>query len=142
MRRFLFALCFLLGVGCLCSCKKTTSSICSLLLTADSLMWAKPDTALLLLEQVATPQKLRGADRALYALLMTQARYKSCKLLGNDSLIKIAVDYYEGTKDWEKLAKAHFYWGCIYMEQQELPKAIELYLKAIDVMPQGMDSIF
>ena len=68
--------------------------------------------------------RVAGEERALYALLLTQARYKSCVLLENDSLIQIAVDYYEGGGKQERLAQAYFYWGCVYMENKEFPKAI------------------
>lgn len=143
MKHSLFVFCLLeVFIGLCYSCKKETSSKCPILLTVDSLMWMNPDTALLLLEQFPVPQDLKGADRAFYALLMTQARYKTCKSLENDSLIKIAVDYYKGTKDKEKLAESHFYWGCVYREKKQLPRAIELYLKAVDVMSQENDSIF
>ena len=105
MKHSLFVFCLLeVFIGLCYSCKKETSSKCPILLTADSLMWMNPDTALLLLEQFPVPQELKGADRAFYALLMTQARYKTCKSLENDSLIKIAVDYYKGTKDKENPA--------------------------------------
>lgn len=53
-----------------------------------------PDSALIFLESIPFPQKLSRADRALYALLLTQARYKNYITLDDDSLIKVAVDYY------------------------------------------------
>ena len=64
--------------------------------------------------------RVAGEERALYALLLTQARYKSCVLLENDSLIQIAVDYYEGGGKQERLAQAYFYWGmCLYGKIKE-----------------------
>ena len=59
-----------------------------LLLSADSLMEIYPDSALSILESISSPQKLPCADRALYALLLTQARHKNYIALGDDSLIK------------------------------------------------------
>ena len=45
-----------------------------------------------ILESISSPQKLPRADRALYALLLTQARHKNYIALGDDSLIKTAVE--------------------------------------------------
>lgn len=135
---FLFFVIFLLCH----SCKREIASTHSVLLAADSLMWPNPESVLLLLEQISEPQQLEGADRALYALLMTQARYKCCVLLENDSLVRIAVDYYEDSKEKERLAQSYFYQGCVYVEKQELPEAIELFLQTLDEMPRGKDSIF
>ncbi|WP_418698868.1 tetratricopeptide repeat protein [Bacteroides sp.] len=143
MKYALLVLSFCLGILLLChSCRRETVATYPALFTADSIMWADSDSALLLLEQIPSPQDLRGADRALYALLLTQARYKSCVLLRNDSLIRIAVDYYEGSRERELLAKSYFYWGCVRMEKKELPEAIGLYLKSLDLMLESNDSIF
>ena len=65
-----------------------------LLLHADSLMTEFPDSALIFLESIPFPQKLSRGDRALYALLLTQARHKNYVTLSDDSLIKVAVNYY------------------------------------------------
>lgn len=124
------------------SCRREIAPTHSVLLTADSLMWSDPDSALLLLEQLSDVKQLKKADRALYALLQTQAQYKNYVSLRNDSLIQIAVDYYEDNKDGERLAKSYFYQGCVYAEKKELPKAIELYFMSLDKMPKGSDSIF
>lgn len=109
--------CFCSGLVFLChSCRREIASVYPALLSADSMMWSNPDSALLVLEQIPDSRELRGEERALYALLLTQARYKSCVLLENDSLIQIAVDYYDGGRKQERLAQAYFYWGCVYLE--------------------------
>ena len=81
------------------SCRNETTPMQPELLTADSLMNSRPDSSLALLRQISAPQKLEGADRALYALLMTQARYKNYLPLEDDSLIGIAAQYYKKKKD-------------------------------------------
>lgn len=105
-----------------------------LLLHADSLMAEYPDSALIFLESIPFPQKLSRADRALYALLLTQARYKNYITLNDDSLIKVAVDYY-GKKKSLRAAQAHYYWGAAYRDMGNVPFAVEEYLKAIELMP-------
>ena len=142
MRHLLYIFCFCSGLVFLChSCRREIASVYPALLSADSMMWSNPDSALLVLEQIPDSRELRGEERALYALLLTQARYKSCVLLENDSLIQIAVDYYDGGRKQERLAQAYFYWGCVYLENKEFPKAISLYLKSLELIPEK-DSIF
>ena len=46
-----------------------------------------PDSALSILESITCPQKMPRADRALYALLLTQARHKNYIALEDDSLL-------------------------------------------------------
>lgn len=106
-----------------------------LLLCADSLMETYPDSALSILESITYPQKMLRADRALYALLLTQARHKNYIALEDDSLIKTAVDYYGDKKKSLRAAKAHYYWGAIYSEKGYASFAVEEYLTAIRLMP-------
>ena len=105
-----------------------------LLLCADSLMETYPDSALSILESITYPQKMPRADRALYALLLTQARHKNYIALEDDSLIKTAVDYYGDKKKSLRAAKAHYYWGAIYSEKGYASFAVEEYLTAIRLM--------
>lgn len=141
MKKLLFFF-LLITISLFNSCRKGEHVINPALLLADSLMQSRPDSSLYLLEQISDPQKIKNADRAFYNLLLTQAKYKNCILLQNDSSIQIAVDYYKKNVDKERLAKSYFYLGCVYLEQKKLPTAIDFYLKAIDVMPEGRDSIF
>ena len=106
-----------------------------LLLCADSLMETYPDSALSIWESITYPQKMPRADRALYALLLTQARHKNYIALEDDSLIKTAVDYYGDKKKSLRAAKAHYYWGAIYSEKGYASFAVEEYLTAIRLMP-------
>lgn len=117
----------------LSSCSSSVKS--SLLLSADSLMEIYPDSALSILESISSPQKLPRADRALYALLLTQARHKNYIALGDDSLIKMAVEYYGDKKKSVRAAKAHYYWGATYLEKGYTSFAVDEYLTAIRLMP-------
>ena len=117
----------------LSSCSSSVKS--SLLLSADSLMEIYPDSALSILESISSPQKLPRADRALYALLLTQARHKNYIALEDDSLIKTAVEYYGDKKKSVRAAKAHYYWGATYREKGYTSFAVDEYLTAIRLMP-------
>ena len=107
-----------------------------LLLRADSLMETQPDSALIILESIASPEKLSGADRAFYALLLTQAKHKNAIPLEDDSLIKIAVDYYGDKERCVNAAKAHYYLGVTYQEMDRISFAVDEYLTAIRLMPE------
>lgn len=124
------------------SCRKGVHVANPILLLADSLMQTRPDSSLYLLDAISEPQEMKGEDRALYNLLFTQAKYKNCVLLQNDSSIRIALDYYKSNRDMVRLAKSYFYLGCVHLEQKNLPAAIESYLKAVNTMPIGKDSLF
>ena len=117
----------------LSSCSSSVKS--PLLLSADSLMEIYPDSALSIWESISSPQKLPRADRALYALLLTQARHKNYIALEDDSLIKTAVEYYGDKKKSVRAAKAHYYWGATYGEKGYTSFAVDEYLTAIRLMP-------
>ena len=118
----------------LSSCSSSVKN--PLLLCADSLMEVSPDSALSILESISSPQKLSRADRALYALLLTQARHKNYVPLDDDSLIKTAVDYYGDRDKSLRAAQAHYYWGATYRDMGRTSFAVEEYLKAIRLMPE------
>ncbi len=124
------------GIGASISLSSCSSSVKNpLLLCADSLMEEYPDSALSVLESISFPQELPRADRALYALLLTQARYKNYITLEDDSLIKTAVEYYGDRKKSVRAAKAHYYWGATYRDRGYTSFAVEEYLAAIRLMP-------
>lgn len=140
---FYFFSALLIGIGgalffsFLSSCSSREEN--PLLLRAESLMKAQPDSALWILENSSFPQKMSRKDNALYALLLTQARHKNYIILDSDSLIRIAVDYYGDTKKSFRAAQAHYYWGATYRDMENLPFAVEEYLKAIQLMPDNKD---
>ena len=136
---FLFFISFTILLG---ACRRGSHAVSSILLLADSLMQSHPDSSLQLLEAIPAPQKMGKTDRAWYALLLTQAKYKNYVSLENDSLIQVAVDYFEKNSDREQLAKSYFYSGCVHREQEDISTAINLYLKSLRTMPQGSDSAF
>ena len=67
--------------------------------------------------------------------MLTQARHKNYIALGDDSLIKTAVEYYGDKKKSVRAAKAHYYWGATYGEKGYTSFAVDEYLTAIRLMP-------
>ena len=62
---------------------------------AENCMEEFPDSALSLLQHISHPEDLKGKAQADYALLYSQACDKNQISITNDSLIRIAVRYYE-----------------------------------------------
>ena len=56
------------------------------------------------------------AEQALYALLYSQAQYKCYIAAQSDSLIRIASDYYEDSKEVRRRMLAHYYLACVQYE--------------------------
>jgi tetratricopeptide (TPR) repeat protein len=71
-------------------------------------MESHPDSALKILKGVRTIQLIKPSDKALYALLMSQALDKNDIKLESDSLISIATNYYDD-KEPVRAGYAWFY---------------------------------
>lgn len=99
------------------------------LVLAEELMNERPDSSLLILENIKTGNLL-GENKALYALLMTQAQFKSNKPANSDSLIKIAFEYYIIRNDSFRKAQAYFYKGRICEDLDNVKEALRYYQKA------------
>lgn len=102
----------------------------ALLAQVDSLMEDYPDSALHILEDI-NPQRLRTqTEHAYYSLLMTQARDKMYIVQTDDSLIRIAVQYYDSIGDASMQARAYYYKGCVYRDANLCGEAVREYLTA------------
>ena len=109
------------------------------LVQADSLMQQSPDSALQFLQKIE-PEELKSLeDRAYYALLVTQVRDKNFILHTNDSLIRIAIQYYDSIKDVSMQAKAYCYWGCIWRDKSDPSQALEKFFTAISYAKKVTD---
>ena len=82
-------LCAILFAGC------GNQQVRKTLNQAESIMDQQPDSALSLLKQIEGNRILSEKQNALYALLYSQALDKNYIDITNDSLINIAVDYYQ-----------------------------------------------
>lgn len=100
------------------------------LVLADSLMQSRPDSALNILRGISMGKLATQVDSAYYALLLTQARDKNYIVQTDDSLIRIAVCYYDSIGDTRMQAKAHYYWGCVYRDMNQQAEAIREFLIA------------
>lgn len=103
------------------------------LLEADSLMEKRPDSALFILRKMGFPEKLLAEEYATWCLLLTQAMDKNYESHDSDSIINIAVNYFNDQKDLSKKAKALYYHGRVNQDLGQPEKALFDYLSALDV---------
>ena len=97
---------------------------------ADELMSNHPDSAYALIRSI-NPDDIHGrADRAFYALLYTQAQYKNYETIQSDSLIDVAVDYYENKPVKDRLTRAYMYKAAALSDMERHKEAIEWLKKA------------
>ena len=124
-------------VSMLFSCRPDRESILNLH-HAEGLLEQHSDSALIFLNKII-PSSLSTEEYAHYCLLMTQARDKNYLPLTSDSLISVAVEYYNDKKDLDTKAKTYFYAGRVSQDMQNSKQAMEYFLKAADFAEDGKD---
>ena len=93
--------------------------LASIISKAEYLMYEYPDSSLKLIESIPHPERLTGKEQANYALILTQVRSQHYIPITSDSLIRIAVDYYQNSDEMEQKIKSWFYLGHVYLEMKE-----------------------
>ena len=122
----------LLFLLCLAACSGK-SDVVTLLREAEMYMDERPDSALCLLDSVKSMGKLTGQEHALWCLLYTQAQDKNRIEHTSDSLIQIAVNYYEKTDREDRKMLAYYYCGNVFYDLNDALQAQDYYLKAYKV---------
>lgn len=97
------------------------------LMQIDSLLLKNDYTEALKEISTIDPASLDEEGRALYALLLTEAKYKNYDPITSDSLISQAVRYYRGSNDREKATRSLLYQGCVYEVLGDPEKAVDCY---------------
>lgn len=113
------------------ACMHKQSNLLPELALAESLMYDHPDSALHLLQTMPEPSENNQLQRATWALLMTQARYKSY-IKQSDTLINLAYDYFITQEDAQRKAMVLYYKGALCNESKRIEEAQEWYLKACE----------
>ncbi len=110
---------------------------------AESLMDENPDYAMSLIDSIDTRTLRLNSDRALYALLKSQALDKSYRYVTDDSLIRIATDFFDRTNDIRRQMLAHYYLARVYFEseKEDLKSCIE-FVKAEELANQISDHYY
>ncbi len=93
-----------------------------------------PDAVRLVLDSIPFAS-LGDEERALYAILRTQADYKCYVPLTTDTLIRHATNYYNRNRKSYRAAMAWYSLGCVYTELEDDASAVEAYLQAQSLFP-------
>lgn len=139
--RFVIAL-ILLCVNFCFSCRQQTETVSLELAQIDSIMWDHPDSALALLEKVPKPSPSDKLNDATWCLLYTQAWDKNYKKHTSDSLINVALRYFDKQGDGHRKAQAWFYKGSVLKDLGELEEATECYVWARDLIGSFDEPLF
>ena len=107
---------------------------------AEAVMEEHPDSALDILGAIPSADVNSSADRALHALLLTQAQIKNGHIVDNDSLINIAVRHYSDRDDSPRLMKSLFYKAQVEYNRGDMAAAIVPAIRARELATEFDDS--
>ena len=105
-------------------------SVTDTLHRAEALMNEYPDSVWTLLNTISPDEMGQNRNRALYALLYTQAQDKTYRDETNDSLISVAVDYYRNTDDVRHKFLSYYYKGRVHFNAKDYLSATTCYMEA------------
>lgn len=133
-RSYIYIFLFLIICGC-------SSDISHRLYDVESFISERPDSALKIVESMDRSLLKTKKDRAHHALLYAMALDKNYIDVTDDSIARVAVDYYskKGPEKYE--ARALYYLGLSYYYKGEYDKAILEFTKAEKVAERS-DSLY
>lgn len=132
----------LLCVGLFLSCRQARERTLPDFDTVESIMWAHPDSALALLERMPKPSPDDRLSDATWCLLYTQAWDKNYRRHTSDSLVNIALRYFDKREDGLRKAQVWFYKGSVLKDLGKLEEATECYVRARDLTASFDDPLF
>ena len=119
----------------------TQSQVQNNLLDIESYIMDRPDSALAVLEAMDRNLLVTEEDRAHHALLHAMALDKNFIDVSDDSLARVAVDYYSENGSRKYYARSLYYLGIAYYYQQDYKRAIIEFSKAENVATD-VDSLY
>lgn len=114
----------------LLSCGKSRIELSPDLVKAESLMLSAADSALSILS--AMPAPTNKAQYATWCLLLTQAQDKNDIHHTSDSLIQVALRYFENQPNLHRQATALYYAGRVQDDLYNKVEAADYYVQAFD----------
>ena len=118
----------------------TSNNFISFTLDAvESVMLARPDSALNILQTIDGRQITQRKLCARYALLFNQALDKNNLPLPGDSLINIAINYFAKKNAYQKLGWAYLYLGNVYIQKDSITLATFAYLHSLELQKRVND---
>ena len=107
----------------------------------ESYIMERPDSALAMLESIDRGNLGTARTKAHHALLYAMALDKNYIDVTEDSIAKVATDYYRKHGPRSNYARALYYLGKCYYYNKEYDKAILEYAKA-EKIAEGCDSLY
>lgn len=104
--------------------------VTALLRVAEKSIEKEPDKALILLDSIQQMEELSEQQQALWCLLYTSVLDRKQIKHTSDSLIQIAVSYYEKNDLPERKMQAYYYYGIVLQDLNDAIQAQDYYLRA------------
>ena len=98
-----------------------------------------PEKALALLDSIPQPERLSRADYALYWLLKTEAMDKTGDPSRSEKGIAAASEYFGARRDYERAARACFYYSRVLSDLSDDKHRLNMLLRAEEYMPYASD---
>lgn len=134
-------LCFLTVLSVL-SCSRREVTLVPEIRQVEALMWEQPDSALSLLKTMEKPSSSDKLNEAAWCLLMTQALDRNYIRHTSDSLISVALNYFENHGDPVRRAMAYFYAGQVANDLKKYEATIGYFIRAKDISRETSDYRF
>ncbi|MCI9284668.1 MAG: hypothetical protein HFJ91_02450 [Muribaculaceae bacterium] len=99
---------------------------------AESFVDTCPDSAIAVLQAYPTDSTVPAALRARHALLLSRALYKGMYVIDSDSLIDIALSYYDATDNVVARMHGHMVKGYYLLSMDDYSAAMIEYLTALE----------
>ena len=95
-----------------------------------------PEEALNIMRDIDGSLLRRSSERARYALAYSEVCYYSGIDVSDDSLTRVAIEYYDDRREHEARARAFYYHGLVMHSSQRLPEAMLAYMEAESSLAQ------
>lgn len=139
MRRIVGFIMIFIFIGCFCQC---SDKIDYTLKQAELIMTEMPDSALNLLQSIDKNSLNSDRQKALYALLLSQALDKNYIDITDDSIISIAVNYFEYNDEPHYAMLAHYYNANIASNANRYSDCIIECMKAENIAKSLNDNFY
>ena len=137
MKRYIISLIIALGlVACSQDLKQYDT-----LTQVESFVIEKPDSALIVLEQIDISELSSKEERAKHALLLSMAMDKNYIYKTDFKVLQPAIDYYEDSGTTTDKFQTYYLQGRIYQNQGNETEAMILYAQAKELL-SGIDAPF
>lgn len=131
-----------MALFCVSSCGP--SEVGETLADVERFMDERPDSALAVLRGIEVKDMNRASDRALYAVLLTQALDKNHEPLAEtDSIISEAVEFYSRhSSDTRRFMLANYFNGRVKYQTEDYPESLVAMFKAHDLATEIDDKFW